>query len=249
MRLKGRHALVTGGSRGIGAGIARALAREGAAVALTYHEAREAAEAVVTEIRAGGGRATALRLAQESRASVRDVVERTIAALGGLDVLVNNAAILEQRPFEELDDAAWDRMLAVNLRGPFALCQEALPHLLAHGQGRIINVSSIGGQWGGNLAVHYSASKAALISLTRSLARIYSARGLAVNAIAPGLVRTEMSAGELDTPAGREKAAAIPIGRLATIDEMGAIAVFLASDDASYLTGQTINANGGMLFG
>ena len=249
MRLEDRRALVTGGSRGIGAGIARALAREGAAVALTYHQAADAAAGVVAAIEAEGGTAIALRLAQESRDSVRQVVADTAAALGGLDILVNNAAYLAQRPFETLDDNAWDHTLAVNLRGPFALCQEAIPHLLDCGHGRIVNITSIGGQWGGNLAVHYAASKAALISLTRSLARIYSARGVTANAIAPGLVRTEMSAAELDTPAGREKAAAIPIGRIATVEEMGAIAVFLASDEASYLTGQTINANGGMLFG
>ena len=249
MQLMDRRALVTGGSRGIGAAIARALAREGAAVALTYHSASDRAADVVASITAAGGEAVALPLAQESRESVRAAVQGAVEALGGLDILVNNAAFLEQRPFEMIDDAAWDHVLGVNLRGPFALCQEAAPHLLAGGHGRVINITSIGGQWGGHLAVHYAASKAALISLTRSLARIYSSRGLTANAIAPGLVRTEMSAAELDTPAGREKAAAIPAGRVADADEIAAIAVFLASDAASYLTGQTLNANGGMLFG
>lgn len=248
MRLAGRRALVTGASRGIGAAIARALAREGASVAVTYRANRDAADDVVAGIVRDGGRALALALAQEDRTSVRAAVAATVDALGGLDVLVNNAAILEQRPFEAIDDAAFDRVLAINLRGPFALCQEALPHLLLGGRGRIVNITSIGGQWGGNLAVHYAASKAALISLTRSLARLYSSRGLTANAIAPGLVRTDMTAAELDSPAGRAKVAAIPMGRIGTSEEVAGIAVFLASDEASYVTGQTINANGGMLF-
>ena len=121
--------------------------------------------------------------------------------------------------------------------------------MLKRGWGRIINITSIGGQWGGFNQVHYAAAKAGLINLTRSLSRIYSGQGITTNAVAPGLVHTEMSARELESEAGKEKVRSIPIGRIATIEEVAQVVVFLASDAASYITGQTINVNGGMYFG
>jgi NAD(P)-dependent dehydrogenase (short-subunit alcohol dehydrogenase family) len=162
---------------------------------------------------------------------------------------VNNAAMAQEKPFEAITDEDLARMLEVNLCGPFRCAQLALPAMLAKGFGRIVNLSSIGGQWGGMMQVHYAAAKAGLINFTRSLAKLYSGRGITANAIAPGLVATDMSAAELASPAGREKARAIPAQRLGTVAEVGAAAVFLASDAAGYLTGQTLNLNGGMYFG
>ncbi|MCG8590561.1 MAG: SDR family oxidoreductase, partial [Proteobacteria bacterium] len=221
----------------------------GAAVAVGYRErAAEAAEAVEA-LRAGGASAMALPVAIESRAAVRDAVAKIAGGLGPVDILVNNAAIADERPFESIDDDAWDRMLAVNLRGPFACAQECLPGMLERGFGRIVNLASIGGQWGGVNQVHYATAKAGLIGLTRSLAKVYSGRGVTTNAISPGLVRTEMSGPELETPAGREKLRQIPIGRTTEVDEVAASVVFLAGDAAGSVTGQTLNVNGGLYFG
>lgn len=248
MHLAGKVALVTGGSRGIGRGIALALGGAGAHVALTYNTNEELAAQAVEELVVQGWRALAVQMTVEDRASVRQAIAKTKDTLGSVDILVNNAAIAQEKPFDAISDDDWDRLLAVNLRGPFACCQEVLPGMRKRGWGRIINLSSIGGQWGGFNQVHYAAAKAGLINLTRSLARICSRQGITANAVAPGLVRTEMSARELDSRAGQEKVSGIPIGRVATIMEVADIVVFLASESASYITGQTINANGGMYF-
>jgi len=244
-----RIALVTGGSRGIGRSIASTLAHRGHTVALTYKSNELAARAAVDEIARDGGQALAVRLVAEDRASVSAAVDEVRTTLGAITVLVNNAAIAQEKPFLELGDADWDQMLAVNLRGPFACCQEVLPDMLKHGWGRIINISSVGGQWGGMNQVHYACAKAGLNNLTRSLAKLYSAHGVLTNTVAPGLVATRMVADELETAAGKEKVANIPAGRIATTDEVAHVVAFLASDDSGYITGQTINVNGGMYFG
>lgn len=140
-------------------------------------------------------------------------------------------------------------MLNTNLRGPFLLAQACIPAMKQHGFGRIINIGSIGGQWGGYNQVHYAAAKAGLINLSQSIAKIYSRDGIRTNTIAIGLVATEMTEHELTTEAGKQKAAAIPVGRLGKVEDIASIALFLASQDSDYLSGQTLNANGGMYFG
>ena len=247
--VNGRVGLVTGGSRGIGRGITRALGRAGIRVAFTYHQESSKATDVVGEITKAGGSASALQLTVEDRTSVRRAIETVQRTIGPIEILVNNAAIAQEEPFLEITDADWDRMLAVNLRGPFACCQEVLPGMLERRWGRIINISSIGGQWGGMNQVHYAVAKAGLNNLTRSLAKLYSSYGVTTNTVAIGLVQTEMSGPELGTPAGREKVRSIPLGRVATVDEVARVVAFLAGDAASYITGQTINVNGGMYFG
>jgi NAD(P)-dependent dehydrogenase (short-subunit alcohol dehydrogenase family) len=249
MLLEGKIVLVTGGSRGIGRSIALRCAKEGASLALTYNVNRELAEEVVGAIRSEGGKAIGIQASIEERSSASRAIAETKRALGPVDILVNNAAIAQEKPFHTITDMDWNQMLAVNLGGPFICCQEVLPDMLKQNWGRIINISSIGGQWGGFNQVHYAASKAALISLTRSLARIYSGQGITTNAVAPGLVSTEMSAAEIDSAAGREKLRNIPIGRIATGEEVANVVAFLASEAASYITGQTMNVNGGMYFG
>ncbi len=244
-----RVALVTGGSRGIGRAIAMTLAQRGYVVGLTYATSEREAQEVAEAIGFNGGRALAVRLAAEDRASIVRAADEVRRVLGPISVLVNNAATSQEKPFLELTDADWDRMLAVNLRGPFACSQEVLPDMLRQGWGRIINISSVGGQWGGMNQVHYACAKAGLNNLTRSLAKLFSAQGVTANTVAPGLVATEMIANELDTPAGEEKVRSIPIGRIATVDEIARVVSFLASDDAGYITGQTINVNGGMYLG
>lgn len=194
-------------------------------------------------------RVLALHLDLARRTSICKALEQVRDHLGGeVGVLVNNGAIAQEKPFLEITDADWDRMLAVNLRGPFALSQEVLPAMIKAGWGRIINIVSIGGQWGGMNQVHYAAAKAGLINLTRSLAKLYSCHGITCNAVAPGLVATDMSAAELASAAGQEKVNNIPARRLGTVEEVAAAVAFLASEVAGYVTGQTLNLNGGMYF-
>jgi acetoacetyl-CoA reductase/3-oxoacyl-[acyl-carrier protein] reductase len=237
-----RVALVTGAGSGIGRATAHALLDAGYAVAFGYNANRDGAEKA-----AKGGDAMAVRIDISSRASVARAVAAVKKKLGGIDVLVNNAALAQEKPFETITDADWDRVLAVNLRGAFITAQESLPHMLARKWGRIVNITSIGGQWGGMRQVHYAAAKAGLINLTHSLARLYSPHGITANAVSPGLVATGMIARELKSKAGKQKAAQIPVGRIATPEEIAAGVVYLASDGAAYVTGQTLNINGGML--
>lgn len=247
--LLGKTALVTGGSRGIGRSIALALAEAGAHVVLTYHTRREPAEAVVDAIEQAGGQAWAVEMVLEDDESIDTVVRWTRAILDTIDILVNNAAMAQEKPFLTLTSADWTAMLRVNLQGPFRLCQEVIPLMRQQRWGRIVNLVSIGGQIGGVNQTHYAASKSGLQSLTRSLARLYGRDGITVNAVAPGLVATEMVADELTTPAGQAKVASIPLGRIATPDEVASIVAFLCSEEAGYINGATINCNGGMYCG
>ncbi len=243
-----RHALVTGGSRSIGRAAALALAHSGAVLTITYRERAQEARAVVQEIEALGGRATAWPLDLGSPEEIVALFDKARTAQGPVDVLVNNAAMIHEKPFDELRVEDWDRMQAVNLRGPFLCCQQVLRSMCQRRFGRIVNVSSIGGQWGGTRQVHYASAKAGLLGLTRSLARLGAAHGVTANAIAPGLVATEMIDEELASPAGQAKLDQIPLGRVASPEEIGAAVAYLASDAAGYVTGQTLNLNGGMLF-
>ncbi len=247
-RLEGKVALVTGGSRGLGRAIAIALAEAGADVALTYARERAEGEATAAMIRALGRRALVLPLELASRSSIRAALAAAIEAWGRLDVLVNNAGILQQKPFAEISDDDFDRMLAVNLRGPFVCAQEALPLLAQHGNGAVVNIASVGGQVGGTLAVHYSASKAGVIALTRSLARL-AAPAVRVNCVSPGLIETAMTRDELASPGAADKLRQILLGRPGEAAEVAAAVVFLASPAAAYVTGQVLNVNGGLYLG
>jgi len=240
---------VTGGSRGIGRGLVHCLASNGYAVALTYHSRRDLAASIVEQLKADGHKALSIQMVAEERNSVVKALEVVRDHWGTVDILVNNAAIAQEIPFDIITDQDWDHMMAINLRGPFICAQECLPDMIECGWGRIINVTSIGGQWGGFNQVHYAASKAGLINFTRSLAKLYSEKGITTNAVAVGLVETDMSAAELATEAGQRKAKAIPRGRLGTVQDIADTVAFLVSDQADYITGQTINLNGGMYFG
>jgi len=242
MAVASKLALVTGAGSGIGKATAVALLQAGYCVACGYNANRAGAEA----IRHPNARAVRIDIA--SRASIRRALAETRKHFRrDIDILVNNAALVQEKPFESLTDADWDRMLAVNLRGAFILAQETLPAMAKRKWGRIVNITSIGGQWGGMRQVHYAAAKAGLINLTHSIARLYSPLGITANAVAPGLVATDMIRKELKSKSGKQKAAQIPVGRIAEPEEIAAGVVYLVSDGAAYVTGQTLNINGGML--
>ena len=244
MAAPAKIALVTGAGSGIGKATALALLGAGYRVACGYNANRAGAEA----IQKFHASAFAVKIDISSRASVKRAIAASAKHFGrSFDIVVNNAALVQEKPFETITDADWDRMLAVNLRGAFIVAQETLPGMLAQKWGRIINITSIGGQWGGMRQVHYAAAKAGLINLTHSLAKLYSSGGITTNAIAPGLVATDMIAKELKSKAGKRKAAQIPVGHIAAPGEIAAGVVYLVSDAAGSVTGHTLNINGGLL--
>ena len=243
-RLFGKKAIVTGGGRGIGRAIAVAFAAEGADVAVVDVLDEREGGAVVGEIEGYGRRVLYRRADVADEAEVQGMVDGVLGAFGRVDVLVNNAGVLSQVPLARMPVEEWDRVLAVNLRGTFLCSRFVLPHMLERGEGRIINVSSQLGQSGAAGLCHYSASKGGVIAFTRALAREAAPRGVLVNAIAPGPIKTGiMPPGDKEEDRARE--AALPIGRFGEVEEVAPTAVFLASDDASYYVGQTLGPNGG----
>jgi len=246
--LKDKVALITGGDRGIGKSIVQQFSDQGARVAYTYYERKKSALNFERELIRDGKDVMAIQLDLSNRKSIQTVINKVQTKWDSISILVNNAAIAQEKPFESINDSDWDTMLKINLRGPFICCQEVLPGMIDRRWGRIINIVSLGGQWGGFNQVHYAVAKAGLINLTRSIAKIYSRNGITCNAVSPGLAATDMARNELNTEAGREKVKNIPIGRVAMPEEVASIVLFLASCNASYITGQTINVNGGMYF-
>ena len=243
-KLDGRVALVTGASRGIGAAIARAFGREGARVAVNYHRSEAKAAEVVAAIQATGAKALAVQADVADGPAVRAMVERAVAALGPIDVLVNNAGIVDATPLDQMSEDVWDRLIATNLRSVFLCTRAVLPAMLARGRGKIISVTSQLGQKGMPNHTHYAAAKAGVIGFTRALAREVGPRGIHVNAIAPGPIETDLM-GPVTDEFRREKSAIFALRRLGLPEEVAPTAVFLASDDSSYYAGQTLCPNGG----
>lgn len=241
-RLEDRVAVVTGGAHGIGRGIVEAFASEGADVADLLPE--EEAAPVLEEVERAGRRGFYVHTDVAEEYRVRNMVDTLLHAFGRIDVLVNNAGVLSQSPLEEMPVEEWDRVMNVNLRGTFLCCRFVLPHMLERGEGRIINVASQLGQVGEPGLTHYSASKGGTIAFTKALAREVAARGVLVNAIAPGPISTGIMPPESEALEEARKAA-LPIRRFGTVDEVAPTAVFLASDESSYYVGQTLGPNGG----
>jgi len=237
---------VTGGSRGIGAAIARAFGREGAVVAVNYHASADAAGRVAADITAAGGHGRAIRADVRDRGAVGAMVDDVLRAFGQIDVLVNNAGILTRAPLATMTDETWDQTMDSNLRSVFLVTRAVLPHMLARGTGKIINISSQLGQKGLAGHVHYAAAKAAIIGFTRALAREVGPRGVHVNGIAPGVVETDLI-GPVTDELRRARTAPMALGRMGVPDDVAPTAVFLASDDSSYYAGQTLCPNGGDL--
>lgn len=250
MELEGKVGLVTGSSKGLGRAIAVALAKEGAKVVIN---GRNESDLAVTadEIGRLGAEVLIAKADVSNSQEVNGMIEKTIAAFGRLDILVNNAggAMFTNHIFTEVTEEEWDRVVNTNLKGAFLCCKAAVPHMLQQGSGKIINMSSLAGRSSGRLAgVQYSSAKSGLQGLTRHLARELGPKGIAVNAVAPGIVFSERvrklyeSRSEEDR---RKMVEGTPLGRMAEPEEIAAVVVFMASAKASYINGATIDVNGG----
>lgn len=243
-----RCALVTGGSRGIGAAAAVKLAAQGYDVALSYRTQRTAAEEVAAAIQRLGSRALILQADLADLEQARDLVHEAAEGLGGLHILVNNAGYVQRVPWEELSLEDWERMLTVGLTAAFVCSRHAVPYMREGKFGRIVNVSSLRALTGSAHGIHYAAAKAGLLGLTKSLALAVAPFGITVNAVCPGFVATEINQEAL-AARGDEIRAQIPLGRVATADEIAAVIAFLCSEEAGYITGETVSANGGIRMG
>lgn len=241
-----KAALVTGSSRGIGRAVAQELAQAGWPVCINYLEHREAAEALVEELRTQGRDAIAVQADVADHSAVAAMVRETERALGPVELLVNNAGISVSGLFQDMTDEVWARMLAVNLTGARNACMEVLPHMISEKRGCIVNISSIWGLRGASCEVAYACTKSAIVGLTRSLALELAPSGIRVNCVAPGCIDTDMV-----KQLGEETRALLveetPLGRLGTPEDIAHTVAFFASERSSFLTGQVLTADGGFI--
>lgn len=238
MRLKGRVAVITGSSRGIGAAIARGYAREGANVVITYRENEDLARRMVNET----GSDLAFELDVRNRANIRHVFHQIAEFYGKIDILVNNAGINRTNDFDQQTDDEWAEVIDVNLTGVFKCCQEVLPYI--SDGGRIINIGSLSGEYGGPRTPSYACAKAGVMALTHNLARFLGPR-ICVNCLSPGVIEGEFTESSMSRSVRDQAMDLTILKRFAKYDEMVGAAIFLASDESSYMTAQTISVNGG----
>jgi 3-oxoacyl-[acyl-carrier protein] reductase len=243
--LRDRVVLITGSSRGIGAEVAVRAGAEGATVAIHYRSDAAAARQVVERVRASGVDGDCFDADVADGAEATRLVERVIERFGRIDGLVNNAGRTQVGPFLEIDTAEWDAVIATDLTGAFHTCQAVLPSMVERGSGSIVNIASRLGQIGVAETAAYSAAKAGLIGLTRSLAREFGPKGVRVNAIAPGVTITDMTTDLVDSEEGRRRLHDSALGRFGRADEVAEAVIFLLSDRASLFLGQTLNPNAG----
>lgn len=238
--------LITGASRGIGRAAAVTFAQNGYNVAINYNKSSEAAEKLCSELKQYGVKAIALQSDVADKSAVDKMVKRIEAELEKITVLVNNAGIAEQALFSDITEEMWNRMFDVNVKGAYNCTQAVLPHMIHNKYGRIINVSSMWGISGASCEVHYSASKAALIGFTKSLAKEVGLSGITVNCVAPGVIATEMN-GHLSEEIIEELKNETPLNRIGTPEDVAEAIFFLASDKASFITGQVLSVDGGFI--
>jgi len=247
MSLSGRVALVTGASQGIGRTVALRLAKDGATVAVAARN-QEKLNELVTEITAAGGKAATFALDVSDEDQVKSTIKAAIAQFGKIDILVNNAGITRDQLVMRMKRADWDAVLQTNLTSAYLCIQAIMSSMLKQRWGRIINITSVFGQMGQAGQANYSASKAGLIGLTMAIAREVGSRNITCNAIAPGFIETAMTA-VLSDEFKQTAIKQIPLGRVGSPEDVAGAVAFLASDDASYITGHVLNVNGGMLMG
>jgi 3-oxoacyl-[acyl-carrier protein] reductase len=246
--LAGKAALITGGSRGIGAAAVKLFAQAGADVVFSYNKAKDAAQQVEQEARKHGTRVEAYKADVGRHAHNKKLVENAVSRLGRLDIVVANAGVwnAEDLPIEKMTERQWDDMIRVNLKSVYSIIHFAVPQMIKQKSGKIIPITSTAGQRGESLHTHYGASKGGVISLVKGLSTELARHNILVNSIAPGWVATDMSSPVIDTKAGRKAiTSSIPLGRAATSEEIAGPILFLASDLANFLTGEIINVNGG----
>src|SRR6202795_2676299 len=246
--LAGKAALITGGSRGIGAAAVKLFAQAGADVIFNYNKAKDAAQQIEQEAGKHGTRVEGFKADVGRHADNKKLVEFAISRLGRLDIVVANAGVWnpEDLPGEKMTEQQWDEMIRVNLTSVYSIIHFSVPHMIKQKGGRIIPISSTAGQRGESFHTHYGASKGGAISLTKGLATELARHNILVNSVAPGWVATDMSNAVLETKAGQKMAASvIPLGRAATAEEIAGPILFLASDLANFMTGEVINVNGG----
>src|ERR1700730_18536097 len=247
MKLEGRVALVTGASQGIGHACALALAREGASVAVAARNQQKLDE-LVAQITAAGGKASAFVIDVEDEDQVKSTFKSAIAQFGKIDILVNNAGITRDQLVMRMKRADWDAVLQTNLTSAYLCIQQVIGSMLKQRWGRIINITSVFGQMGQAGQANYSASKAGLIGLTMAIAREVGSRNITCNAVAPGFIETAMTA-VLSDDFKQNALKMIPLGRIGTPEDVANAVAFLASEEASYITGHVLSVNGGMLMG
>jgi 3-oxoacyl-[acyl-carrier protein] reductase len=245
--LAGKAALITGGSRGIGAATVKLFAQAGADVVFNYHRKKAAAAAVEQEARKHGTRIEFLKADLGRMQDAQELVEHAVARLGRLDILVANVGIwnAEDAPVEKLSEREWDEMMRISLKSVYAVTHFAVEKMIAQRSGRIIAISSTSGRHGEAFHSHYAAAKGGIISFVKSLASELAQHQILVNCVAPGWVQTDMSKPVLDTKSAKSLQAEIPLGRAATPEEVAGPILFLASDLATYITGEVLNVDGG----
>ena len=243
--LTGKTALVTGGSRGIGRAIALALGNAGATTLINYQSSDEAAREVIGELQKLNAPCKAYKADISNSVQAMEMLKTIKQDFGAVDILVNNAAINRDRSFLKMTKQMWDEVLGVNLNGPFNITHNLLPGMVEKGWGRIVNIASMNGQTGNFGQANYAVTKGGLIAFTFTLAREFARKSITVNAVSPGYTVTDMTKGMPDAAADQLKNL-IPVGRMGTPEEVASAVLFIASPQASYITGQVIGVNGGM---
>ncbi len=244
MKLENKIALISGSSRGIGKSIAEKFASEGAKVIVTYKDNYKLAKSISEKL----DDSMIVKLDISSKTSITNAIKNILKKHKRIDILVNNAGINKPTDFEKIKEKDWDAILNTNLKGPFLLSQQIFSIMKKQNFGRIINISSVSGQYGGPRTIHYAVSKAGLISLGHCMSRYGAKYHITVNNISPGIIDTEMSKNVMKSKTGKDILDKVLLKRSGTPADVSNLAVFLASDESSYITGQTYNVNGGLIF-
>jgi 3-oxoacyl-[acyl-carrier protein] reductase len=245
-KLTGKTAIITGASRGIGAAIARRFAEQGANIVVNYSGSQEKAEAVVREIEQTGAKAIAVKANVADAAEVKAMIDAAMEQFGSIDILVNNAGITRDNLMMRMKEDEWDDVINTNLKGVFLCTKAVTRQMMKQRHGRIVNIASIVGVMGNAGQANYVAAKAGVIGLTKTTARELASRGITANAVAPGFITTDMTE-KLGEDVQKSMLSQIPLARFGAPEDVANAALFLASDEASYVTGQTLNLDGGMV--